>query len=244
VDPAAKAWVEERLQWLAGEFGEEVGFEFRVIEPTPEYFPDDYDGSKKSARGLFGRVCEYMGVVSETMKLKVYDEPRNLWLVNDKGDYLPSGAAGFYEGATIRIAADQLGDPMALVGTMAHELAHYRLLGEGRAMSEQYDNELLTDLTVVFFGLGIFLANTPRHYDSLLTIWPGTDLKKPEYMTPSMFGYALAHVAWFREERHPAWTKHLTSGARANLKEGLRFLWEKGESRFRPPHTKGPKGTA
>ena len=30
-------------------------------------------------------------------------------------------------------------------------------------MSEEYDNELLTDLTVVFFGLGIFLANAPRN---------------------------------------------------------------------------------
>jgi hypothetical protein len=51
-------------------------------------------------------------------------------------------------------------------------------------MSEEYDNELLTDLTVVVFGLGIFLANMPRNWDSQYKKWPGTDLNMPEYMTP------------------------------------------------------------
>lgn len=240
VDDAAKAWTEERLQWLAGEFAEELGYEFRTLEPIAKYFPDPYDASRKSVQCLFERVCGYMGVVPETVRLKFIKESRNLWLVNERGDWLPSGAAGLYEGATIRIATDQIGSPGDLVGTMAHELAHYRLLGEGRAMSEAFDNELLTDLTAVFFGFGIFLANCPRHYDSLLTKWPGTTLNKPEYMTAPMFGYALAHVAWFREEERPVWAKHLESGARANLKQGLRFLWRTRDSSFCPPHARQP----
>ena len=55
-----------------------------------------------------------------------------------------------------------------------------------------YDNELLTDLMTVFKGLGIFLANSPRHWDGNYTLWPGTDQRRPEYMTGAMFGYALA----------------------------------------------------
>lgn len=158
--------------------------------------------------------------------------------MNDQGDWLPSGAAGLYEGAIIKIAEDQFGNPNDLVGTMAHELAHLRLLGEGRAMSEAFDNELLTDLTAVFFGFGIFLANCPRYYDSLNKLWPGTTLTKPEYMTGPMFGYALAHVAWFQEEERPAWADHLCSGAWANMKQGLRYLWRTGNSSFRPPHAR------
>ncbi|MCI0464656.1 MAG: hypothetical protein L0Z62_47635 [Gemmataceae bacterium] len=237
VDAAAKGWIEERLQWLTQEFGEELGYEFRVIEPTPEFFPDPYDGSRKAVRCLFARVCEYMGVVPETIKLKFFKEPRNLWLVNEKGDWLPH-AAGLYEGPTIRLAEDELGEPMPLIGTMAHELSHFRLLGEGRAMGEAFDNELLTDLTAVVLGFGIFLANVPRHWDSGYTLWPGTQLKKPEYLTPPMFGYALAHLAWFREERKPAWARHLNMEARANLKQGLRYLWETGDSAFRPRHAR------
>jgi hypothetical protein len=108
------------------------------------------------------------------------------------------------------------------------------LLGEGRIMREAYDNELLTDLTVVFFGLGIFLANTPRNWESQYTKWPGTELLKPEYMTPPMFGYALAHLAWFRGEERPAWAKYLHWNARADFKEALRFLSKTSQSTFRP----------
>ncbi len=49
-----------------------------------------------------------------------------------------------------------------LVGTMAHELAHLKLMGERRVTGDEYDNELLTDLTAVFHGFGIFLGNLPK----------------------------------------------------------------------------------
>src|SRR5262249_17924080 len=158
-----------------------------------------------------------------------------IWLVNEAGQYLPHAAGTYQEGKGkffIRIDKAGLSDSMGLVGTMAHELAHVRLLGEGRTMSNEYDNELLTDLTVVFFGLGIFLANTPRIWDSQYKKWPGTSLNKPEYMTPPMFGYALAHLAWFRGEEWPAWAKHLHWNARPDFKQGLRFLFKTRESAF------------
>jgi hypothetical protein len=109
-------------------------------------------------------------------------------------------------------------------------------------MREVFDNELLTDLTVVHFGLGIFLANTPRHWDSLYSKWPDTNLRKPEYMTPPMFGWALAHLAWFRGEGKPAWAKHLAWGARTNLKQGLRYLPEAGDSSYRPARHRAVRG--
>jgi hypothetical protein len=211
-DSAAKSWIEERLQWLSEEFEDHAFNGRRLVLPTPEYFPDPYDGSKRAVRTLLDRVCEHMDVVPRLVSLKFVADVGKIWLVNEAGHYLP-GAAGTYEEGDrkfiIRIDESGLGDPMGLVGTMAHELAHVRLLGESRIMSDIYDNELLTDLTVVFFGLGIFLANTPRNWDSLYKKWPGTNLNKPEYMTPPMFGYALAQLAWFRGEEKPAWMKYL-----------------------------------
>jgi hypothetical protein len=127
-----------------------------------------------------------------------------------------------------------LHNPMELVGTIAHELAHVRLLGESRIPRDIYDNELLTDLTVMHFGLGIFLANVPRNWDSQYTKWPKTQLLKPEYMTPPMFGWALAHLAAFREEDQPAWARHLNRAARANLKQGLRYLQATGDTWYKP----------
>lgn len=236
-DPAAKAWVEERLEWLAVDFEDNAFNGRRIVLPTPEFFPDHYDGSEKSVRVLLDQVCAYMDVVPALVDLRFMADVGKIWLVNDAGHYL-GGAAGTYEEGNrhyiIRIDKSGLHDPMGLVGTIAHELAHVRLLGEDRIWGDVYDNELLTDLTVVHFGLGIFLANTPRNWPSDYTKWPGTNLHKPEYMTPPMFGWALAHLAWFRGEERPAWARYLNSGARANFKQGLRYLRETGDSQYRP----------
>jgi hypothetical protein len=236
-DPAAKAWVEERLQWLHEEFDDHAFNGRRLVLPTPDFFPDPYDGSNRAVRKLLDRVCGYMDVVPNLVTLEFMANASTLWLVNEAGQALPSAAGTYQEGDRkflIHIDRSGLDDPMGLVGTMAHELAHVRLLGESRIMSEEYDNELLTDLTVVFFGLGIFLANTPRNWDSQHKKWPGTKLIKPEYMTPPMFGYALAHLAWFRGEEKPAWKQYLHWNARPDFKEAVRFLFRTGESAFKP----------
>ena len=61
-DPAAKRWVESRLQWLTQQFGLHILLERPIILPTPEFFPDPWDGSPKAVRAMFRRVCGYMGV--------------------------------------------------------------------------------------------------------------------------------------------------------------------------------------
>jgi hypothetical protein len=236
-DPAAKAWVEERLQWLAEEFDDHAFNGRPLVLPTPEFFPDAYDESKRAVRTLLNRVCGYMDVAPDLVALKFVADAGKIWLVNEAGAYLPHTAGTYEEGERkfiIRIDKSGLGDAMGLVGTMAHELAHVRLLGESRIGRDAYDNELLTDLTVVFFGLGIFLANTPRNWDSQYKKWPNTRLHKPEYMTPPMFGYSLAHLAWFRGEDKPTWAKYLHLNARPDFKEAARFLFKTGQSSFKP----------
>lgn len=235
LDPQGKAWMEERLAWLRDEFGADDLYGGTMVLPTPEFFPDPYDGSRDAVYTLFDRVCGYMGVEPGLLRLEFFRlAPNAMFLVNDSGEALPIGAAGWYEGELIRLNEDELPNPMSLVGTLAHELAHQRLLGEDRIMSDVFDNELLTDLTVVFKGLGIFLANVPRHWDGNYTYWPGTELRKPEYMTGPMFGYALALLAWVRGETHPAWAKYITSGVRSELRQGLRFLLKHGTDKLKP----------
>lgn len=236
-DIAAKGWVEERLEWLAGEFEDSAFSGRRIVLPTPEFFPDPYDGSKKAVRKMLDRVCDYMDVVPDLVALKFVSDAGKIWMVNEAGQYLPDAAGTYEEGERkfiIRIDKSGLDHPMDLVGTIAHELAHVRLLGENRIMAETFDNELLTDLTVVHFGLGIFLANSPRNWASLNGKWPDSDMPRPEYMSPQMFGWALAHLAWFRGEESPEWARHLNRDARADLKQGLRYLMKTADSWHRP----------
>jgi hypothetical protein len=233
-DAAAKRWVESRLQWLSKQFGLHILLERPIILPTSEFFPDPWDGSKKAAQRLFNRVCEYMGLEPDGVKLEFFENKQDLAMVNERGHDVPTSAAGWYRDGHIEIDTNGLDRPMDLVGTMAHELAHQRLLGEGRIDHEVFDSELLTDLTVVFHGLGVFMANFPRAWRGQMTYWPGTELWRPEYMSEPMFGYALAHLAWFRDKESPAWAKHLRWAPRGTFKQGLRYLQKTGDSSFRP----------
>jgi hypothetical protein len=222
-----REWIEKRWRWLTDEFGSDLMIESATVLPTNEFFPDEYNPrDEDTVRALFDRVCEYMHVPRDLVDLELFSEDRRPHMVNEHGHAL-GGAAGLYEeGARtkIKLEHNQLAEPMVLVGTIAHELAHVRTLGEDRISPDAFDNELVTDLTVVFHGLGIFLANHPRHWHSDATCWPGTDVYKPEYMTTPMYGYALALRCWLREEGIPRWLSHLNRDVRAEFKASLRFL--------------------
>jgi hypothetical protein len=188
---------------------------------------------------MFHQVCRYMQVDPDSVELELFTDrtPGSMAAIDPMLGFTAgtwqSGAEPWQKGV-IRIERSALDRPADLVGTMAHELSHQRLLGEGRFDSSSYDNELLTDLTAVYHGFGVFLANNPRKSTGALSYWPGTKLRRPEYLSEPMLGYAMAHVAWFRDEERPGWAKALRWAPRAVFKEGLRFLQKTGDSTFKP----------
>jgi hypothetical protein len=197
-----------------------------TVLPTAEFFPDPYDASDDAVGTLVDRVCEYMHVPRRLVDLDFFSEHDRPGFVDEAGHAI-GGVAGLYHAGyrhTIRLERAQFHNPMHLVGTVAHELAHARTLGENRCSPDEFDNEILTDLTVVFHGLGVFLANAPRHWHSDAGTWPGTDVFRPEYMTTPMFGYALALRCWLREEPMPKWKRQLSPGVRSEFKSALKFL--------------------
>ena len=238
-DSAAKRWVERRLQWLSEQFPESAFSGGPVVLPTPEFFPDRFDGSELRVRELVETVCVYMRVNPASIRVRFEENADpHVHLVNEAGQALPTSAGTFQGGERkhlVTLGREEFARPMDLVGTVAHELAHARLLGDGRIDPEAFDSELVTDLTTVHFGLGIFLANSPRDWMSGYTTWPGTELKKPEYMNRPMYGWALALLAYFRDERRPSWAAHLGRFARLEVEQGLRYLEATGDTSYRPP---------
>lgn len=60
-------------------------------------------------------------------------------------------------------------------------------------------------------------------------------------MTPPMFGYALAHLAWFDGEKKPGWEKYLGSASKTDFRQSLKFLFATSDTTFRPrPHSVAP----
>src|SRR5215467_5534929 len=97
-DPAAKAWVEERLMWLSEEFDDHAFNGRPLVLPTFECFPDAYDGSERTVRTLLDRVCGFMDVVPDLVDLKLVSDAGRIWFVNASGRLLPHEAGTYEEG--------------------------------------------------------------------------------------------------------------------------------------------------
>ncbi len=237
VEPDRKLWLESGLNWLGGQFGAQRMLQRPIVLPTPEFFPDPYDGSREAATAIFDHVCQYMEVDRSHVVLD--------WFVNER-DTIPQhlqsgrtdGAGGYYYNAglgfiVIAIDEKQLRDPLSLIAVMAHELGHVHLLGDKRISAECPDHEPLTDLLTVLYGLGIFSANavlTENHWSD--GQYAGWSVGRQGYLDGPDYGYAMAILSRAHGEAKPAWASHLRLDVRSVYKRGLRFLCATEQSPF------------
>ena len=235
IDPEPRAWLDERFGWLEAQFGRERMLGARVILPTAEFFPDPYEGRPEDVQVMMERVAGYMNVDAGRLELVLFSNDHGMPQTGP-GPRITSGPAGLYmrgdddggdaaERTRIGIEVGQLADPMTLVATLAHEIGHELLLGEGRVSGDEADHEPLTDLLTVFLGMGVFTGNSTlqdRGWSDGL--WAGWQTRRLGYLDQRTFGYALARFAWARGEGAPDWIKHVRPDVRAPMKQGLKFL--------------------
>ncbi len=185
---------------------------------------------------MLRRLCKYMSIDPERLKLEFYSESDDNFLKNYPLEYQSqwSGAAGHYRISKgkqiIAIETAQLLDTTALVATLAHELGHAILLGENRISPDEPDHEPLTDLLTVYYGLGIFTANSAFKFSQ----WDaggrhGWQAKTLGYLSEEMFGYALALFARVRGESHPEWSHHLEGSVSSYFKTSHKHLEISGD---------------
>jgi hypothetical protein len=234
VEPQDKEWIERRMLWLAEQFGRERMRTGEVVLPIARYYPDAFDASPQAAALMLARTCEYMDIDPNTVELYFYEEQSTLF--DEQGRL---GTSGLYNEALgkfqIGVEVSNLRDPLAMVATIAHELGHVHLLGQGRLADDAEDGEPLTDLLTVFLGMGVFTANAvireENWHSGLISGW---SMGRRGYLTMPMYGYALALFAWERGEENPEWSKVLRTDVRTAYKAGLRYLHETGDSLFQP----------
>lgn len=229
VRPVEQDWIETSLDWMLAEFGPDR-LHGRVLLPTDDFFPGTYRRSRVDVRTVLGLLCAHMGIDPARIELEHYgDDLDDRLAAHVPLNFGSQGAAGHHRlrdgRSVIGIEDEQANAPMALVATIAHELGHVLLLGDGRISPGRKDHEPLTDLVGVFFGLGVFAANAAFEFARGENSYRTSRLG---YLTEPMFGYALARYAWLRGETDPPWARHLDTNPRAFLKRGLRHLGPPG----------------
>jgi tetratricopeptide (TPR) repeat protein len=232
VSEEKREWLEQCFLWLTGTFGKEKTRERRVLVPDVSDFPIQYTGHASAALDSLRIIALQMELDPEDIRLDVYKEGQSSIDMGGVfgGRYFLQGADGqkhsngLYFGKKedgkyhIGLEEKRLKDPVGLVATLAHELSHIKLLGEGRL---EKNNEDLTDLTSVVFGLGIFNANAAFRTNSDYDSWSWS---RSGYLSQMEWSYALALFAHLRGETDPSWAKYLTRNVKADLKRSLNFI--------------------
>jgi hypothetical protein len=231
VDEESKRWLESLFCWLLEEFGENVVKNTLVVLPDDDYFPHKFSSKREDIEILFDTVCEYMETTSEGFELVFYqNEDEKLkhslpyWRSSTKD------AAGFYreedDKYVVGLKLEEQVNPENLIATMAHEIAHARLLGEKRISHKNKNHEYLADLTTIIFGMGIFNANSAFNFSqhtSSRTI--GWQASRQGYLSEEQFGYALAMFAYVRCEKSPGWAKFLKIGVKHHFTNSSKYLF-------------------
>lgn len=233
IDTDTRLWMEQAFVWLVQEFEQNNILTKPLLFPTPEHFPIAYDGSKDSFVQTAQIIARQMEIDMEKINLDLYNESIQeiqgdhgfrMWTTPDDEGSTDQLTSGLYFGKNeagqfdVFIEKKNLTDPEKLVATIAHEFAHIKLLGEKRV---SFNDESLTDLTTVIFGIGIFNANCAfreiKNFDS----WGHNTLG---YLKQREWGYALALYGYFKQENNPAWINHLTPNIRSDFKKSTAFI--------------------
>lgn len=247
IDTDTRLWMEQAFVWLIQEFKQNHMTSKPVLLPTPEHFPIRYDGSKDSLIQTARIVAHQMDLDLQEINLDVYGESIHeikseygfrMWTIPDEnseeqltaGLYFGKNANGQYD---IFIEKNNLHDPEKLVATLAHEFAHIKLLGEKRV---SFNDESLTDLTTVAFGMGIFNANCAFREIKGFDGWGHNTLG---YLKQREWGYALALYAYFKQEKGPAWIRYLTPNIKSDVKKSSAFIYANTDRIFREKYNAG-----
>lgn len=229
IDTREKTWVEWRLKWILEEFGADTILHRPVVPLSDLPMIDGRDESE--IRRLMEWLADRMQVDHSTIELEIVDASI---LPNANGTWTSTE-----NGSRIRVSSGACGDIVTLTKVLSHELAHQRLLGEGRISPDVIDHEPLTDLLATAFGLGICVANATVteqfHRDNSWYTW---QISRSGYLTAAVLGYAHAVLAWLRDDRRPAWAKEMRLDARSAFHQGLRYLRRTNDSLLTPDNVR------
>jgi hypothetical protein len=236
VNEEERLWVDEGFVRLETMLGRARMIEAKVVLPDADHFPDVFDGSEPSVETLVHRVCVYMLIDRARIKLEIFPDEAEELRENSLWSIQTNRPAGIYFGhqsvmdedgkAVIALKSSVLKDPIVLVATVAHELGHLILLGDGHMDGNTPDHEPMTDLLTVFLGLGIFTANSAARFQQHDHGggWHSWSMRRLGYLTQEVYGYALAKFAAERGEIKPNWTRHLSTNVRAYFKRSSAWL--------------------
>jgi hypothetical protein len=230
IDEKTRIWMEDALLWLMTQFTEQKLLQIQTLTPSKDSFPMELKADEQTANEILKILCNQMDIHFDNIQLLFYndtlvkvqeDGPMTISTEHYEGELYSSGQyfgknkEGKFE---IAIQQFQLAEHSKLIATLAHELAHVKILGENKL---QENDEYLTDLTTVFFGAGIFTANSSG---SIINKDRGWEYYRQGYLSQQEWGYALALYSYIRREQDPTWVQFLAQNIQSDFQKSIQYM--------------------
>lgn len=234
VTPEDKEWIEDAFIWFEEQYGRDFLKSLKIVEPTKAFFQHTFTGEKADAEFVLAQLLVYMDIKGINVELYYFSEAPMEFsdegievTQSEEGTGLSSNyALGKYSEkdqntVEIGIEMSQLKNPQSLIATIAHELSHLILLGEGRL--EENDEEL-TDLNCIALGLGIFIGNSIFSFQQWQGVsHQGWQANRQGYIPEQVAAYAMALFNQYQENEDD-WPKHLNKSMSKLYKKNLKYL--------------------
>ncbi len=232
VTPEDKEWIEESMIWIKQIFDADYFIGLDTILPNKNYYNCNFNGQQSDAEFVLEQTKIYMDIDREDIKLDFFsDSPVEMadgTLLSTPSDNINGSwksATGTYESdgnnTIIRIEKNQLKNTTGLIATIAHELCHEILLGEGYL---EENDEYLTDLLAVAYGFGIFLGNSCHSFNKFRTAHgSGWESASTGYLPEQVIAYAMAWLCIYRNEE-PVWKTMLNPTILKYFNQGMEYI--------------------
>jgi hypothetical protein len=123
---------------------------YKILEPFPIAARDSI-GMQKAAK----EIADFVGLSGFTFIVTLTK------LKKDIGGHIELNYS--HQEVFIEISEDTATFPEAILATLAHEIAHkylhFHSISAGSGLAYKYENEILTDITAIFLGLGKLMLN-------------------------------------------------------------------------------------
>ncbi|UZR99536.1 hypothetical protein [Chondrinema litorale] len=254
ITPEDQDWLEKSFIKLSTLFDRTVILEKERVLPNNDFFDWHFTGEISDAEKSLALVCNQMDVELSNVNLSFYSEEEvqftdeGLLAIPQKDDKRTAGKYyqerdGKYE---VLLEIQQLKSPVDMIATLAHEVAHIKLLGENRII---LNDEPLTDLVTHIYGFGIFSSNSSV---VKMNTWSGNSHTgwrisgAKGYLHTKIHAFAMALFSLIREESDLDWLNYCEKDIEKEFKKSVRYLKTQDLSSFiekvrNPPVQKKPK---
>jgi len=220
-----KNWVEQNLLWFIEAFGIDRLLKEPFLLPTFDYFPYKNFKDENQFRQLFEQICRLWELDPKEIKVNIFDDIKSRqWnnLAPEGKVYEPTISSHRTFSVdehryVIRVAKSNFDNPELLTIVLAYEVALVKLVDKDFIRPNDLNLQPFVDLSTIYAGFGIFLANCCEVKEGG---WYG----RYGYLLNEVISYANALVCHISGKDANAYSKYLNANTRSMFLNDFAYL--------------------